>query len=144
MPLTKVTKEMATELLAVAGTSDLKSLAVDTPVVMKDSAGTEVGQLCTAWVNFNGTGVVAIRDSFNVGSITDNGVGNYTINFTNAMANANYAATAGIIQAGTAAESGVFTTRSTTQLTVNTKYMYSTTITWWDPIDVGVTVHGGK
>ena len=45
-----------------------------------------------AWVNFNGTGVVAIRDSFNVSSITDNGVGNYTVNFTNAMANANYVA----------------------------------------------------
>jgi hypothetical protein len=44
-----------------------------------------------AWVNFNGTGVVAIRDSFNVTSITDNGVGDYTINFTTAMANANYA-----------------------------------------------------
>jgi hypothetical protein len=44
-----------------------------------------------AWVNFNGTGVVAIRDSFNVTSITDNGVGDYTINFTVAMASANYA-----------------------------------------------------
>jgi hypothetical protein len=47
--------------------------------------------VCKAWVNFNGTGTVAIRDSYNVSSITDNGVGNYTINFTNAMPNANYA-----------------------------------------------------
>ena len=43
-----------------------------------------------AWVNFNGTGTVAIRDSFNVSSITDNGTGNYTINFTTSMANTNY------------------------------------------------------
>jgi len=43
-----------------------------------------------AWVNFNGTGTVAIRDSFNVSSITDRGTGQYTINFTNAMPNANY------------------------------------------------------
>ncbi len=43
-----------------------------------------------AWVNFNGTGTVAIRDSFNVSSITDNGVGDYTVNFTNAMDDANY------------------------------------------------------
>ena len=43
-----------------------------------------------AWVNFNGTGTVAIRDSHNVTSITDNGTGSYTINFTNALANANY------------------------------------------------------
>jgi hypothetical protein len=44
-----------------------------------------------AWVNFNGTGTVAIRASFNVSSITDNGTGDYTVNFTNAMADANYA-----------------------------------------------------
>jgi len=46
-----------------------------------------------AWVNFNGTGTVAIRDSFNVSSITDNGTGDYTINFTSALANANYVVT---------------------------------------------------
>ena len=44
-----------------------------------------------AWVNFNGTGTVAIRASYNVSSITDNGTGNYAVNFTNAMPNANYA-----------------------------------------------------
>ena len=43
-----------------------------------------------AWVNFNGTGTVAIRGSFNVSSITDNGTGDYTVNFTNALADANY------------------------------------------------------
>lgn len=45
-----------------------------------------------AWVNFNGTGTVAIRSSFNVTSITDNGVGDYTVNFTTAMADVNYSA----------------------------------------------------
>ena len=44
-----------------------------------------------AWVNFNATGTVAIRDTFNVSSITDNGTGSYNVNYTNAMANANYA-----------------------------------------------------
>jgi hypothetical protein len=44
-----------------------------------------------AWVNFNGTGTVAIRASYNVSSITDNGTGDYTINFTNAFADVNYA-----------------------------------------------------
>jgi hypothetical protein len=43
-----------------------------------------------AWVNFNGTGTVAIRASFNVTSITDNGTGDYTVNFTTAMPDANY------------------------------------------------------
>jgi len=44
----------------------------------------------TAWVNFNGQNTIAIRDSENVSSITDNGAGQYTVNFTTAMANANY------------------------------------------------------
>ena len=51
--------------------------------------------LAKAWVNFNGTGTVAIRASFNVSSITDNGTGDYTINFTTAMPDANYAFSAG-------------------------------------------------
>ncbi len=45
---------------------------------------------CRAWVNFNGTGTVAIRASYNVSSITDNDTGDYTVNFTNALADANY------------------------------------------------------
>jgi hypothetical protein len=44
-----------------------------------------------AWVNFNGTGTVAIRAQFNVSSITDNGTGQYTVNFTTAMPDVNYA-----------------------------------------------------
>jgi hypothetical protein len=47
--------------------------------------------LAKAWVNFNGTGTVAIRASGNVSSITDNGAGDYTVNFATAMADANYA-----------------------------------------------------
>ena len=46
---------------------------------------------CRAWVNFNGTGTPAIRASGNVSSITDNGAGDYTVNFTTAMPDANYA-----------------------------------------------------
>lgn len=45
-----------------------------------------------AWVNFNGTGTVAIRAQFNVSSITDNGTGQYTVNFSSSMSDANYAA----------------------------------------------------
>jgi len=50
---------------------------------------------CRAWVNFNGTSTVAIRASGNVSSITDNGTGNYTVNFTTAMADADYSAITG-------------------------------------------------
>lgn len=62
---------------------------------LNDSSGVLATQngmtgIAKAWVNFNGTGTVAIRDSFNVSSITDNGTGDYTVNFTTAMPNANY------------------------------------------------------
>jgi hypothetical protein len=50
---------------------------------------------CRAWVNFDGTGTVAIRASGNVSSITDNGTGDYTVNFTTALADANYNAVFG-------------------------------------------------
>jgi len=43
-----------------------------------------------AWVNFNGEGTVSIRDDFNVNTITDNGTGDYTVNFSNELANTNY------------------------------------------------------
>ena len=61
--------------------------------LFKNNSGTEIGQLAKAWVNFDGGrgGSPSIRDSFNVSSITDNATGAYTVNFTNAMANANYA-----------------------------------------------------
>ena len=45
---------------------------------------------CRAWVNFNGTGTVAIRAAGNVSSITDTATGRYTVNFTNAMVDADY------------------------------------------------------
>lgn len=56
---------------------------------------------CRAWVNFNGTGTVAIRASANVSSITDNSVGNYTVNFSSALVDANYAASAAAGSPGT-------------------------------------------
>jgi len=53
-------------------------------------SGTAPLYMCRAWVNFNGTGTVAIRASGNVSSITDNGTGDYTVNFTTAMPDVNY------------------------------------------------------
>lgn len=49
-------------------------------------------KIAKAWVNFNGTGTVAIRSDFNVSSITDNAVGDYTVNFQNNMSDADYSA----------------------------------------------------
>lgn len=69
---------------------------VDTDVIAANAVTTaklgtnEASGLCKAWVNFNGTGTVAIRDSYNVSSVVDNGTGNFTVNFTTAMPDANY------------------------------------------------------
>tara|TARA_R110000868_G_scaffold264839_1_gene523468 strand:+ start:170 stop:685 length:516 start_codon:yes stop_codon:yes gene_type:complete len=60
--------------------------------VLATPTGSAPAYLCRAWVNFNGTGTVAIRASGNVSSITDNGTGNYTINFTTAMSDVNFCA----------------------------------------------------
>lgn len=53
-----------------------------------------------AWVNFNGTGTVAIRESANVASITDNGTGDYTVNFTTTMTDVNYIACPSVASGG--------------------------------------------
>ena len=58
--------------------------------VLATPSGSAPSYTCRAWVNFNGTGTVAIRASGNVSSITDNGTGDYTVNFTTAMPDANY------------------------------------------------------
>lgn len=55
-----------------------------------NASGTAPIYACRAWVNFDGTGTVAIRASGNVSSVTDNGTGRYTVNFTTAMVDANY------------------------------------------------------
>ena len=70
-------------------TADIAANAVTTAKL----GSAEVNGLAKAWVNFNGTGAVAIRASYNVSSITDNGAGDYTVNFTTAFADANYAMT---------------------------------------------------
>lgn len=54
------------------------------------SPGLTAGMLCRAWVNFNGTGTVAIRAAMNVSSITDEGTGKYTVNFATSMPDADY------------------------------------------------------
>lgn len=73
---------------AVAGTTTL-TLPATTGTVLNDAT---VG-VCRAWVTFNGTlsGTITPRASFNVTNITKNGTGDYTLNFTTALANANYA-----------------------------------------------------
>ena len=85
--------KIATTAIAQAGVNDTDFL---TPLKLRDALnanGSAPMYACRAWVNFDGTGTPAIRASGNVSSITDNGVGDYTINFTTAMPDANYVVT---------------------------------------------------
>lgn len=83
-----------------AVTSTLVNTASDIEAQVKtatNATGDAPIYACRAWVNFDGTATVAIRTSGNVSSITDNGVGDYTVNFTTAMPDADYAVS-GLIQ----------------------------------------------
>lgn len=77
--------------ISTIGTNSLASTAQIGSLTT--ASGSAPSYSARAWVNFNGTGTVAIRASGNVSSITDNGTGDYTVNFTTAMADANYAVT---------------------------------------------------
>jgi hypothetical protein len=83
-----------------AAEADIAVLEAADATEAANAPGSAPRYACRAWVNFNGTGTVAIRASGNVSSITDNGVGNYTVNFTTAMMDANYTAVVGAANAG--------------------------------------------
>ena len=116
-------------------------LRVDT---LKDSSGNNsigmayvAGGSSKAWVNFNGTGTIAARDSLNLSSLTDNAAGDYTVTFSSALGNTNYAPT-GMQQIGITSTdaaltsvmirtntnaSGTATTMTTTANRIVTKYV---------------------
>jgi hypothetical protein len=74
--------------------STIKTETLSTPSNATVPVDTVVNGTAKAWVNFNGTGTVAIRRAFNVASITDIGTGDYIVNFTTAMVDANFSAVA--------------------------------------------------
>ena len=72
--------------------STLKVNTIQNTSAAHSSTPEEIAQgRAKSWINFNASGTVAIRDSFNVSSLTDNGTGNYTVSFSTAMANTTYA-----------------------------------------------------
>ncbi len=97
-----VTVALSSQAQAEAGTDNATQM---TPLRVRNAlnaSGSAPIFACRAWVNFNGTGTVAIRASGNVSSITDNGTGEYTINFTTALPDANYCALVGAATDNTA------------------------------------------
>lgn len=126
-----------------AGNADTATTATS----LTTASGSAPSYSARAWVNFNGIGTVAIRASGNVSSITDNGVGNFTINFTNAMPDANYtlagnpvsyeASNAFIQMAIAGSSSGtVITLKTTTQLRI----ILAVNTTNYDVVDNNVAI----
>jgi hypothetical protein len=87
------TASLDTGLVAPSATT---ATTATTATSLTTASGSAPSYSARAWVNFNGTGTVAIRASGNVTSITDNGTGDYTVNFTTAMPDANYGVTLGV------------------------------------------------
>jgi len=99
----------------------------------------------TAWVNFNGSGAVAIRDSENVSSITDNGTGMYTVNFATTLNDINYTSV-GMAGATTNDQASVYQPISghaptTTSCRYHTLYAHGAL---YDTYFVGITIMGGQ
>ena len=119
-----------TGTLTSSGVLSATSPTFVTPVIDSATVATVSGTaplyMCRAWVNFDGTGTPAIRASGNVSSITDNGTGAYTINFTTAIVDTNYGlsawarasnsyfywVSAGAAATKTASALGIFVTRN--------------------------------
>ena len=97
-----------------------------------NASGSAPVYACRAWVNFNGTGTVAIRASGNVSSITDNGTGDYTVNFTTAMPDANYGS-AGFAQQNTLATNAFIHGSTITPTASNFRFV--TTQAGFGPVD---------
>ena len=104
--------------------------SLDTSYVVNGSA--------KSWVNLNGTGTIATRDSLNVGSIVDDGTGFYVINTSSALANDDYSVTSG-------AEISASFTASKTRVSSTSQYKIDThnaAGSWQDAVAVFGTAHG--
>ncbi len=128
-----------TTTINASPTNGLVQTADGSGVIKLQSNGVTTNAL--AWVNFNGTGTVAIRSSYNVSSITDNGTGDYTVNFATALADANYAVGGSITFSDSSTSSlvPVVSTYLTTSIRVYASYSTSSKA---DPTVASVIIFG--
>jgi hypothetical protein len=131
-----------TTTINASTSSGLVNTADTSGIIKLQSNGVTTNAL--AWVNFNGTGTVAIRSSYNVSSITDNGTGNYTVNFTNALSDANYAVGTETVNLGSTnnafvrESSSLRATRTTTAYQISVVQTASYTLTDCDYVCVSI------
>ena len=123
---------IAFDTLSTSGQISGTAVSVDADYLAYGSA--------KSWVNFNGTGTIASRDSFNTASLTDNGTGNYTQTFTFAMSNDDFSLTGGISESGVGGQSRIVLGdgKSTTTATILSYNAGSAT----DYMFIATTAHG--
>ena len=131
-----------TTTINASTSSGLVNTADTSGIIKLQSNGVTTNAL--AWVNFNGTGTVAIRSSYNVSSITDNGTGDYTVNFTTALSDVNYVIVGATINNGqmgvqiAGTYNGSPTTYTTSAVRINTTQAN----TYYDCTIVNVAIFG--
>lgn len=121
------------------------AVAASNASLMTTPVGTAPSYMARAWVNFNGTGTVAIRASGNVSSITDNGSGDYTVNITTAFLDINFAP---VITAGDTGSTALFAASQNDATSINTvssmrfkvKYQSGATTTVADTNNIAVAI----
>lgn len=118
----------------------MSTLRVNT---IQDASGGDIVNsrgIAKAWVNFNGQGTVAILSGHNVSSITDNGVGTYTVNYTTAMTDANYCHQIGAGTFGVGNVTNMFYATSKTASGLQVYCSYGTSATAGDYTSVNVAI----
>jgi len=92
--LDTITGKSTATTITIGSTPVVSASANSMTIRGEGTAQTSIQQgLAKAWINFNGIGTIASRDSFNVSGITDNGTGDYTTTFSNNLSNDDYCAT---------------------------------------------------
>jgi hypothetical protein len=124
--------------------SALTGISAGADTSLSNLSATGENRVVQVWVNFNGTGTVAIRDSYNVSSITDNGSGTYDINFASALGNVNYSLSSlGTHESGNSAPRNICfkegNTRSTSAINITNEY-YTGSLA--DAAHMDVTIFG--
>ena len=148
------TRIATTEFVNTEISNDVGVANSDLVKTALNASGTAPIYACRAWVNFNGTGTVAIRASGNVSSITDNGVGDYTVNFTTAIQDDSYVVNSSCAESSSAGDfssfvfgvklSGNATTnpqlKSTTQVCMQSRYQNQNATANIDLTDYSVSI----